>query len=89
MKTRAFVLCKSEKVSRLSLNFCSMFPVEEQNCSFTSDLASKINKNVFISLWDRIFTSHHGNINDPMISMVLSSNQEGTLTQAPHLDHLP
>lgn len=84
MKTTAFVLCKSRKVPRLSLNFCSVFPIEEQNCSFTSDLASQVNKNVFISLWDRIFTSHHGNIDDPMISMVLSSNQEGTLTQAPH-----
>lgn len=67
MKTRAFVLCKSRKAPRLSLNFCSVFPIEEQNCSFTSDLASQVNKNVFISLWDRIFTSHHGNIDDPMI----------------------
>ena len=82
--TGVFVLCRSKKVPRLSLNFCSMFPTEEQNCSFASDLASQINRNVFTSLWDRIFTTHHGNIDDPMISMVLSSNQEGTLTQAPH-----
>ena len=30
---------------------CSVFPTEEQNCSFTSDLASQVNKKCVYFIW--------------------------------------
>lgn len=36
-----------------------------------------------------MFTTHHGNIDYPMVSMALRSEPEGTVTLAPALAYLP
>lgn len=62
--------------------------MDGQNCSFANVLASRINKNVFISLRVRMFTTCHGNVDYPMVSMASDLSKRGPWARLHTLDYV-
>ena len=80
----------SLKVPRLSLNFVLYFQQKNRIVHLPVIWLHRWTKNVFISFGGRTFTTHHGNVGNPMVRMVPRADQEETLTQMPPaLDPLP